>query len=150
MKIIGKIGFGIIALLAMTVPVHVQAAGGESPVNTVEAFMAAYNDHDVEAMLELVHPEVQWLSVEGDSIHVEADGASALGSAMREYFASTPSSRSTMVDVMEAGRFVSVRERATWEGEEGAGTQSALAVYEVVAGRILQVWYYPAQGGGNE
>lgn len=150
MNVICKVGFGLVNILAVTVSVHAQPAPGDSPVNTVEAFMAAYNDHDVEAMLDLVHPEVQWLSVEGDSIHLEAGGASALGLAMREHFASTPSSRSTMVDVMEAGRFVSVRERATWEGEEGAGTQSALAVYEVVAGRILQVWYYPAQGGGNE
>lgn len=150
MKIIGKIGFGIIALLAMTVPVHVQAAASDSPLSTVEAFMAAYNDHDVEAMLELVHPEVQWLSVEGDSIHVEADGASALGRAMRAYFTSTPSSRSMVDDVMGAGRFISVRERATWEGEDGTRVQSALAIYEVENGRILRVWYYPAQKGGHE
>lgn len=145
MNIIGNVGSGIIALLAMTVLVNVQAAAGKPPVSTVEAFMAAYNDHDVEAMLELVHPEVQWLSVEGDSIHVEADGASALGRAMRGYFASTPSSHSIVDDVMETGRFVSVRERATWKGKGGTRAQSALAVYEVENGRILRVWYYPAQ-----
>jgi hypothetical protein len=111
----------------------------------VERFVEAFNRHDVDAMLALAHPEIQWLSVEGEKISVETAGVAALGESMRKYFRSLPSSRSSIEGVVEAGRFVSVRERARWQGKSGERTQSALAVYEVEEGRVRRVWYYPAQ-----
>ena len=116
-----------------------------SPIATVERFVEAFNEHDVEKMLELVHQEIQWFSLSGDSIGVETEGAVALAEGMRGYFAAIPSSRSTIEEIMEAGRFVSVRERVEWEGKSGTRTQSALAVYEIEDGLIRRVWYYPAQ-----
>jgi hypothetical protein len=121
------------------------AAPGGGAREVVERFLEAFNRHDVEAMLALAHPEIQWLSVEGEKISVETAGAAALGESMRKYFRSLPSSRSSIEGAVEAGRFVSVRERARWEGKSGERTQSALAVYEVDEGRVRRVWYYPAQ-----
>lgn len=129
----------VVILLASVFPVQAQ----EPSAATVERFIAAYNAHDVDAMLGLAHPEIQWLSVAGDTVSVEADGADALGTAMRDYFAAIPSSRSEIGEMMEAGRFVSVREHAHWESDNRSRTRSALAVYEVEAGKILRVWYYP-------
>ncbi|NGX15587.1 nuclear transport factor 2 family protein [Wenzhouxiangella sp. XN24] len=117
----------------------------ELPARLVEQFLAAYNAHDVDTMLMHVHPDVKWLSVDGDSVTLETAGASALGEAMREYFASVPSTRSIAHALLEAGRYVSLHERAHWEGKECPVSQSALAVYEVEDGKILRVWYYPSQ-----
>ena len=36
-------------------------------------------------------------------------------------------------------------ERASWAGKEGRKSQSSLAVYEIEAGRVANVWYYPAE-----
>lgn len=106
--------------------------------------MSAYNAHDIPAMLALVHPDVQWLSVEGDSVSVQTDGAEALAESLQGYFQSIPSSRSTVESMMEAGRFVTVWERAHWERGGKPASQSSLAVYEIADGRIVRIWYYPA------
>jgi hypothetical protein len=38
---------------------------------------------------------------------------------------------------------VSARERAHWVGSAGPRSQAALSVYEVRAGTIQRVWYFP-------
>jgi hypothetical protein len=111
----------------------------------VERFLEAYNRHDVAAMLRLVHPQVEWLSVSGETISRETSGAAALAEATREYFASVPSARSTMEGMMPAGRFVSVWERAHWETSNGPRSQTSLSVYEVEDGAVRRIWYFPAQ-----
>lgn len=79
--------------------------------------MLAYSAHDIPAMLALVHPDVQWLSVDGDSVSVQTNGAEALAESLEGYFRSVPSSRSTVESMMEAGRFVTVWERAHWPAQ---------------------------------
>ena len=65
---------------------------------------------------------------------------------MTSYFESTPSARSIIEDSMVSGRYVTVRERASWKtgsGEERS--QASVAVYEIRDGLIARVWYYPAE-----
>lgn len=123
----------------------VSAAPARDPGDVVERYVAAYNDHDVDAMLALAHPEIQWLSIVGDELRLEAEGRDALGKALRGYFESLPSSRSTIEAMMPSGRRVSVRERAEWETPSGPRSQSALSVYEIADGLIRRVWYFPAE-----
>lgn len=132
----------VIALLAL---VLASSAWAQSPDEVVERYMAAYNDHDVDAMLELVDPDIQWLSVDGDRISVETDGAEALAEAMRGYFEAVPSTRSSIESMMVSGQRVSVRERAHWESSGQPRSQAALAVYEISEGRIVRVWYFSAE-----
>lgn len=129
------------ALLALGSP----PSWAQSPDEIVERYMAAYNDHDVEAMLELVHPDIQWLSVDGDQVSVETDGAEALAEAMRGYFETVPSTRSSIEMMIVSGNRVSVRERAHWKSSGKARSQTALSVYELVDDRIRRVWYFPAE-----
>lgn len=128
-------------LLALALP----PSWAQSPDEIIERYMAAYNDHDVEAMLELVHPEIQWLSVDGNRVSVETDGAEALAEAMRGYFETVPSTRSSIEMMMVSGNRVSVRERAHWKLSGQAYSQAVLTVYELVDGRIRRVWYFPAE-----
>jgi len=132
----------VFALLAC---VLVSSAWAQSPDEVVERYMSAYNDHDVEAMIELVHPDIQWLSIDGDRISVETDGAAALAEAMRGYFEAVPSTRSSIETMMVSGNRVSVRERAHWTSSGQTQSQAALSVYEIAEGRILRVWYFSAE-----
>ncbi len=132
----------MIALLAFALAA---SACAQSPEEVVERYMAAYNAHDVDAMLELVDPGVQWLSVDGDRISVETEGAKALAEAMRGYFEAAPSTRSSIESMMVSGKRVSVRERAHWESSGQSRSQVALAVYEIADGRIVRVWYFSAE-----
>lgn len=133
-----------ILFLAAALVLAAATAAAQSPYEVVERYMAAYNDHDVEAMLELVHPDVQWLTIDGDRIRVETDGADDLAEAMRGYFEAVPSTRSSIESLMVSGKRVSVRERAHWESSGQSRSQAALSVYEIDDGRIVRVWYFSA------
>ena len=47
---------------------------GVTAQRTVEDFVTAFNEQDVEAMLNLATDDVVWMSVAGESIGVEAIG----------------------------------------------------------------------------
>jgi ketosteroid isomerase-like protein len=121
------------------------AADSAVAERTVRAFVEAYNRHDVDALLALADSEVVWLTVSGDTVGIEARGRAALGESLRGYFRSLPSARSTAEALTVLGPWVTVRERAHWLGRDGVSrSQAAISVYEVRAGRVRRVWYYPA------
>jgi hypothetical protein len=112
---------------------------------TVRAFVAAFNAHDVEQMIAYVVDDVEWLSIDGRRVVVEAEGKSALKQGMTEYFASCPTCRSELVSVIAAGSRVATLERPTWESRDGPQSQQALAVYEFRESRISRVYYFPSE-----
>lgn len=130
-----------VSIAALLILAACSARAGQ-PGELVERYLAAYNDRDVAGMLEFVHPDIQWLSIAGDEVRVEADGAEALGESLRGYFEAVPSTRSSIEAMMVSGNRVSVAERARWESEAGPRSQTALSIYEIAEGRIRRVWYF--------
>lgn len=117
-----------------------------APEQVLAGLYQAFNAHDPSTMGRWVAENVQWLSVDGASIAVEAEGKAALIAGMADYFAALPSVRSETEQVMQSGRYVTVREHVSWTGSDGAGrSQSALAVYEIDESVVLRVWYFPAE-----
>ncbi len=106
------------------------------PLSVFYRMTAAFNAHDVEGMLAHIDDDIQWFSVQGDRMDVEA-----FRGAMEAYFVAIPAARSEIESAVVSGTFVSVRERAFWGDDQ---SQVALGVFEVRHGRILRVWYYPA------
>jgi hypothetical protein len=122
--------------------VPVPSAASAAPVH---GLTRAFNAHDVEAMSRHVTKDVQWLSLQGAMLSIDAEGREALASAMADYFRSLPSVR-TEIEVLEAGEsFVVVRERVHWVRNDAPTSQSALAVYELRDGLIARVWYFAAE-----
>jgi len=118
----------------------------ESPhVQTVRAFIAAFNAHDSNAMSKFVTDDVQWLSVDGSSISLETEGKAALVSAMNDYFESCPTCRSELTALIASRDRVSAVEAATWSGKKGVQTQSGVSVYEFAGGLIRRVYYFPSE-----
>lgn len=133
----------IALLAALALPLAAVAQAPEpDPRQVVERFLEAFNRHDVEAMLSLAHADVQWLTVADDKISVDTAGQAALRDSMKSYFASLPTVRSTFESALVAGPYVTVVERARWQGKSGERTQAALAVYEVREGKVRRVWYF--------
>ncbi len=125
-----------------------RTGGDEAPpgLQVVRAFVAAFNAQDPDAMVALTHPDVEWLSVDGDRVSVDARGHDALREAMTGYFASTKNVASALEALLATGRFVTARERVFWDTGTGeARTQAALSVYELEGERIRRVWYFPAE-----
>lgn len=120
------------------------AGDGAGPGSVVEAFVGAYNQRDVDAMMRLAHPDIRWMSVGGDAIATETSGADALRSAMVAHFSDARLTRSDLESIEASGQFVHTVERATWDGGAGYLSQCSLAVYELDSGLIRNVWYFPA------
>jgi hypothetical protein len=134
--------FAFIALLVVGVGAPAFAAGKHDDL--VKNFVAAFSAKDFAAVAKLVHDDVQWLNVEGASVKVEARGKTALIEQLKEYFTSCPSCSSEVEISSINGDYVATVETATWKARSGQKTQSSIAIYEISAGKILRVWYYPA------
>ena len=112
---------------------------------TVEAFVAAFNARDIDAMLALATDDIEWLSVDGTAVSVETSGKTALADSMRKYFASCPTCRSEVVIGTQTATRIAAVETATWTAASGARSQRRLSIYEFAEGRIRRVFYYPAE-----
>ena len=124
--------------IAVPVPRDTSAAA------VVQAYVQAYNAHDIDAVLSFLAPEFVWLNVTGDSLTVEARGPDMVRTQLTGYFRRLPSARSELEELTVLGPWVSAKERAHWTGAAGPRSQAALSVYEVRGGLIRRVWYYPS------
>jgi len=111
---------------------------------TVENFVTAFNEQDVEAMLNLATDDVVWMSVAGESIGVEANGSQALKAAMGDYFSSHPGSYSKIRQIQSSGPWVTTLEHAGREVDGQFKGQCAYAMYQLKEGLIKSVWYFSA------
>jgi hypothetical protein len=109
----------------------------------VREYVGAFNRHDVAGIMHLADPEVSWLSLAGDSLHVETSGVTALQRELASYFGSNPTVRSTLGPLAINGPFVATRETVRWSRDGVERSQSSLSVYEIRGGRVRRVWYYP-------
>lgn len=114
-------------------------------VGVVQKLIAAFNAHDAEALAALVAEDVVWYGYGKEGFAVEARGREALRQGMADYFKALPTVSSVMERHLVSGSYVSFRERVTWENASGTQSQFALAVYQVVQGRVVRAWYFPAE-----
>lgn len=111
----------------------------------LRAYYDAFNRHDADATAALCAEDLRWYSVAGDAVSTDAESRAQLHAWLQGYFAKLPSVRSEVLSLDQAGPFLTVRERASWQDRSGQRVaQQALAVYEIRDGLIRRVWYYPA------
>lgn len=111
---------------------------------TVQAFVQAFNNKAIEQMLMLCDDAIRWMWVDQNQLLTETEGKRALRQSLAQNFAGFPDSQSTIVGQTVSGNFVSAVERASWLQNGQPKTQCSMAIYELKAEKILNVWYYPA------
>ncbi|MDT0603689.1 nuclear transport factor 2 family protein [Thalassotalea castellviae] len=114
-------------------------------VKTVEQFVAFFNAQDSGAMASLVVDDIEWLSIVGNEVIVEAKGKNNLMESMNDYFKSCSTCKSELSDIVSTKSRVSAVEIASWQGKNGQKSQRAISVYEFSAGLIARVYYFPAE-----
>ena len=129
-----------LALAALTALSQAPSAKDKSEI--VHQFLDAFNAHDAAAMAELVADDIQWLSVSDGAVSVELEGKTSLIDAMKEYFSSCTSCRSTIHSLISSGERVSAVEVASWMGRDGLNSQRSMAVYEFSGSLIQSVYYF--------
>lgn len=96
-------------------------------------------------MLEMVTDDLQWLSIDGDKITVEAKSKEVLRTTMLEYFESCVSCRSRLAHTFSTSSRVSGLEVASFETSTGVQEQGSVSLYEFSNGLIKRVYYFPAE-----
>lgn len=126
--------------------VAVVAPRDTSPSAVVRAYVAAFNAKDLDAMMARVAPSMVWLNVAGDSTTLGGRGVDAFQRLLAGYFREVPNAQSELLAVRALGPWVTTHERTRWSTPaDGAGGQSSVVVYEVRAGLVQRVWFYPAE-----
>ena len=137
--------FGRMLAMLSLFAVTLVASQTTDPQQQVQGLLDAFNAHDVDRMAAFLTDDVEWLSISGSEIAVEASGKPALREAMAGYFKSVPGARSEIEGSFVSGDYVVVRERAFWRHQGQERSQSALVVYQLVEGLIARVWYFPVE-----
>ena len=133
------------AFMVLASPESRQANPGGEQEKLVREFVEAFNARKIDAMLELTVDNIQWMHIDGAKVSIEVEGKAALRQSMERYFRSCSSCRSALEWVQIAGSRVTAMERASWTGKGGAKSQRSLSVYEFRDGKILRVYYFPAE-----
>ena len=118
-----------------------EAAQSEAELK-VMAFVTAFNEQDVDAMLSLATENVVWMSVTGESIAVEAKGSGNLKAAMQDYFTGHPGSYSKIKQIQSSGTWVTTLEHAGRKIDGEFKGRCAYAMYQLNDGMIESVWYF--------
>ncbi len=117
-----------------------------SPITVVRAYVSAFNAKNLTAMMSYVSPKMVWLNVAGDSTTLGGRGRDAFQRLLTSYFREVPTAKSQLLAAHALGPWVTTHERTRWNSPTaGAGGQSSVVVYEVRAGQVHRVWYYPAE-----
>jgi len=133
-----------LALLLCLFLVITAEASQSQAEQKVMAFVAAFNEQDADAMLNLSAENIVWMSVAGESIAVEARGSGNLKAAMQDYFSSHPGSYSKIKQIQSSGPWVTTLEHAGREIDGEFKGQCAYAMYQLNDGLIESVWYFSA------
>ena len=111
----------------------------------VRSYIAASNARDTETMLRMVVDDVQWLSIDGDTVVKETNNKAELRVGMVEYFKSCGSCKSRLERIFSTHRSVSALEVASFETSSGIQEQQSISVYEFAGDLIRRVYYFPVE-----
>lgn len=111
----------------------------------VHTYIAAFNAHDTEAMLSMVTDDVQWLSVDGETITIETNNKEELRNGMAGYFESCESCQSRIAKIFSTGTRVSALEVASFDTADGGQEQQSVSLYEFSGTLIKRIYYFPVE-----
>ncbi|NNE69861.1 MAG: SnoaL-like domain-containing protein [Rhodothermales bacterium] len=111
------------------------------PEDVIETMVEAYAARDLDAMMAVFDPNIEWMSVEGDDITMVATGRPPLRSMMAENLAAYPDASWRVESMHRVGAYVTTTEHATWDG--GQSSLRNAVVYEVRDGLVKRIWFFP-------
>ncbi|MDQ5977751.1 MAG: Nuclear transport factor 2 family protein, partial [Verrucomicrobiota bacterium] len=98
----------------------------------LRAYLDAGNRLDADAVAALCAENFVWYNVEGNKLTPEVQGREKLHGWLLGYYKNVPSARSEFLSIEQAGPFLTVRERASWENKQGKRlSQQAIGTYEI-------------------
>ena len=129
MRISFSICLTVLALVFATVANAQPEPGAKEREILVRKFIDAFNRQDPEAMMTMMAPDIQWLSVDGEKISSEGSSREAIGASMKTYFKSCPTCRSRLDGVVATSKRLSAVEIAQWKKGEISKEQRSICFH---------------------
>jgi ketosteroid isomerase-like protein len=115
----------------------------EQTLATIDAFNAAFNSHDVPAIMALMTDDVVFENTSPFPDGERYEGQTAVGGFWTELFASTPSAFFAAEEIIAAGDRATVRWRYSWtSGDGSAGHIRGVDVFRVRGGKVAEKLSY--------
>ncbi|MCE9680305.1 nuclear transport factor 2 family protein [Shewanella sp. AS1] len=129
---------GAMALFSLSAQAESQSS------SVVRQFIADYNQHSVEAMLQNLTEDVRWMHINGDKVEVETSGKAQFGAAMTDYFATLEQPQADIIEMIASDAYVSIVERVKWQADGEHLSQCSIGNFRIQDGKIAEFWYLPA------
>ena len=134
----------VILIVKANIVLAVGETAEQKQQQIVQQYIQEFNAQDTEAMLKMVTSDVQWLSIDGETIAKESNSKEELRIGMQSYFESCRSCRSRLAGMFSTGSRVSAVEIASYQTSSGKKEQSSVSVYEFSGDLIKRVYYFPS------
>lgn len=120
------------------------AMANQTSTQIVEDFIAAYNSHNVEQMMQYTTKNVRWMHVTGTKVEVETSTQQEFAAAMADYFDTLTDANATILKIIDSGNYVSTVEKVTWNNDGEQLSQCSIGNFRIKNGKLAEFWYLPA------
>ena len=131
--------------IAGVVPTVTNEGAAQKHVKLVHDYVAAFDAQDITSMLSMVSDDVQWLSIDGETITKKTNSKEELRSAMVDYFKSCSTCRSRITQIFPSGSRVSALEVVSFQSRNGLQQEKSVSLYEFSGSLISRVYYFLAE-----
>ncbi|MEZ4414981.1 MAG: nuclear transport factor 2 family protein [Gemmatimonadota bacterium] len=110
----------------------------------IEAYAAAFNRHDPEAMREWLAEDVIWFQLENDGLTEVARGRDEIVGMAVQAFGDLDDLRMEVIPGAKVHEFVHAVEMDSWGAGADRVTATQLVTYQILGGRIARIWFFPS------
>jgi len=108
----------------------------------VKKFVLAYNQQDVDGMLNLATDDLTWLFFKDNQLQVMTSGKAQMKEELLKDFKNKKGGRSELRKMFALNNTVAVIEEAFWEKDGKLNSQCAVSLYRLENSLIDSVTYY--------
>jgi len=111
-------------------------------LQTIERFNAAFNDHDVDAIMALITEDCVFENTYPPPDGERCEGQQAVRAAWEALFRGSPQAHFATEESFATGDRAVVRWRYTWHGERGRGHIRGVDIFRVRDGKVAEKFSY--------
>ncbi len=116
----------------------------ESLIKKLQDQFDAYNQRDIDRMVNNVTDDFKWYSITADELLIETSGKANFKKGMQDYYRSRPNKIHSVIESYTIdGNRISFKEIVSHQNKKGKKvSSSAMGIYEFKGGKIYRAWYF--------
>ena len=134
----------ILLLSAFTPGVFSKDNSSEALIKMLQDQFDAYNQRDIDRMVNNVTDDFRWYSLTADELLIETSGKANFKKSMQDYYRSRPNKIHSVIESYTIdGNRISFKEVVSHQNKQGKTvSSSAMGIYEFKDGKIYRAWYF--------